>query len=149
MLSILALLISSLLFLLEHKDVFLNGNRSCSGMVGVAQGTHTSWLSGSARTWNPEAADAVCQQLNCGTATSFGSILNQRMKKEIWNVAYDCSKNKTSLFACDNTSMPSDHRKTVAMVTCSGMLSSSVHLLASLRCCLFLLLWFPQQEASR
>lgn len=126
MLSILTLLISSLLFLLEHKDVFLNGNRSCSGMVGVVQGANTSWLSGSAQTWNPEAADAVCQQLNCGTATTFSSIPNQQMKKKIWNVAYNCSKNKTSLFTCDNTSMPSDHRKTVAMVTCSGNENTSI-----------------------
>lgn len=94
-------------------------------MVGVAQGTHTSWLSGSAQTWNPEAADAVCQQLNCGTATSFASILNQKNEK-IWNVAYNCSKNKTSLFTCDNTSMPSDHENTVANVTCSGNENTSI-----------------------
>lgn len=126
MLSILTLLISSLLFLLEHKDVFLSGSRSCSGMVGVAQGTHTSLLSGSAQTWNPEAADVVCQQLNCGTATNFSSVLYRQMKMEIWNVAYSCSKNKTSLFACDKTSVPSDHNETVAMVTCSGNENASI-----------------------
>lgn len=95
-------------------------------MVGVVQRTNTSWLSGSAQTWNLEAANAVCQQLNCGTATNFSSILYQQMNKEIWNVAYKCSKNKTSLFTCDNTSMPSDHRETVATVTCSGNENTSI-----------------------
>lgn len=112
--------------LLEHRDVFLHGNRFCSGMVGIAHGTQTHWLSGWAQTWTPESANAVCQQMNCGPARNFSSIPGEGMKKDIWNVAYSCSKNITSLFNCENTSVPSEHRNTVATVTCSGNVTTSL-----------------------
>lgn len=123
--SIPTLLISLLLFLLEDKDVFLNGNDSCSGRVGIAAGAQTYWLSGSAKTWKPESANAVCQQVNCGAARNFSAIPSRKMKN-IWNGAYSCSTNTSYLFDCQNTSVPSDHRNTVAMVTCSGNVTQSL-----------------------
>lgn len=116
--SILTLLIHLLLFPLGHKDVFLNGTVSCSGMVGIDSGTKTYWLSGSTETWNRESANAVCQQMNCGTARNMDIIPSEQMTNDIWNVTYKCSNNTTSLFDCKKTNVK--QRKTVATVTCSG-----------------------------
>lgn len=121
--SILTLLIHLLLFPLEHKDIFLNGNYSCSGMVGIVRGAKKYWLSGSTETWNRESANAVCQQMNCGTARNVSAIPSEQIKKDIGNVTCCCSNNTTSLFDCEKTSEPSEPTNsnvTVAMVTCSG-----------------------------
>lgn len=161
--SILTLLIYLLLFPSEHKDVFLNGNDSCSGMVGIDSGTKTYWLSGSNETWNRESANAVCQQMNCGTARNVSAIPSEQMKKDIWNVTYSCSNNTTSLFDCEKTSVPSKQRNTVATVTCSGKVTKSLQTHTAGFCgCLLspsissqvwdvvssFLLWCPQQKAS-
>lgn len=117
---ILMLFVFLFLFLLEHKDVFLNGPDSCTGIVGIEHGIKTYWLSGSHKTWNKESANTVCQQINCGTVKNFSAIPSDNMKKDICNVSYSCSNNSSSLFKCENTILPSDHRNTVATVTCSG-----------------------------
>lgn len=108
-------------FLLEHKDVFLSGNDSCTGIVGIEHGTKTYWLSGSRDTWNKEAANAVCQQMNCGRAINFSSFPIDSMKNDVYTVSYNCF-NMTSLLKCENTTLPSNQRRTVATVTCSGKL---------------------------
>lgn len=109
-------------FPLEHKDVFLSGNDSCTGIVGIEHGTKTNWLSGSPNTWNKEAANAVCQQTNCGRAINFSSISIDSLENDVYNVLYSCF-NITSLFKCENTTLPSNHERTVATVTCSGKLT--------------------------
>lgn len=112
---ILILFIMLFPFPLEHKDVFLSGNDSCTGIVGIEHGTKTYWLSGSRNTWNNETANAVCQQMNCGRAINFSSFSIDSMKNDVYNVSYNCF-NITSLL---NTTLPTNHR-TVATVTCSG-----------------------------
>lgn len=114
-------------FPLEHKDVFLSGNDSCNGIVGIEHGTKTYWLSGSHNTWNKEAANAVCQQMNCGRAINFSSFPTDSMKNYVINVSYNCF-NITSLFKCENITMPSNHISTVATVTCSGKLMQHLEL---------------------
>lgn len=107
-------------FPLEHKDVFLSGNDSCTGIVGIEHGSKTYWLSGSPNTWNNEAANAVCQQMNCGRAMNFSSFPVDSTKKDVYKLSYNCF-NITPLFKCENTTLPSNF--TVATVTCSGKLT--------------------------
>lgn len=114
-------------FPLDHKDFFLSGNDSCNGIVGIEHGTKTHWLSGSRNMWNEEAANAVCQQMNCGKAINFSSFPTDSMKNDVYNVSYYCF-NITSLFKCENTTLPSNHRRTVATVTCSGKLMQHLEL---------------------
>lgn len=110
------------LSLSEHKVVFLMGSKgeSCSGMVGIAKGNETYWLSGSNETWNEDSANAVCRQMLCGEAKSFKSSLSTDMRKDVWKESYSCSSNSKSLFACNKTTQPSDHYNTIATVNCSG-----------------------------
>lgn len=161
--STLIIFVSLLLFLLEQKYVFLNGNHSCSGIVGIEQGAKTYWLSGSGETWDKQSADTVCQQANCGIARNFSTIPSRRMRKDISNVTYKCYTNTTSLFQCENTGRPSDHRNTLATVTCTGKVTKyhDTHTFAYCRCFIscpilvttlnrsFFLLWLPSQNASR
>ncbi|XP_054465198.1 scavenger receptor cysteine-rich type 1 protein M130 isoform X1 [Anoplopoma fimbria] len=104
-----------------HKVVFLKANKSCSGMVGLQYGIQIYWLSGSNRTWNQESANTVCQQNNCGNASSYNSIRNTNMNYSIWPESYNCLSSPKSLFDCENTPTPtSDHNDTIATVNCSG-----------------------------
>ncbi|XP_060912936.1 scavenger receptor cysteine-rich type 1 protein M160 [Labrus mixtus] len=103
----------------KHSVVFLDGKNSCSGMVGIEQGTKTFWLSGSNETWTPEVADTVCRQMHCGEALNFNSTSNADEKKEFWNETYSCSSNSTSLFECQKTAPPLTHTD-IATVTCKG-----------------------------
>ncbi|XP_056279477.1 scavenger receptor cysteine-rich type 1 protein M130 [Pseudoliparis swirei] len=105
----------------EHTVVFLKGNQSCSGMVGIERGSKTYWLSGSNGTWNQESADAVCRQLHCGKAQQRSFIPRGDMTKPLWNESYRCSPNSESLFHCERSKAPpSNHTQTIATVTCSG-----------------------------
>ncbi|TNN33031.1 Antigen WC1.1 [Liparis tanakae] len=105
----------------EHTVVFLKGNRSCSGLVGIEQGSKTYWLSGSNGTWNQESADAVCRQMHCGKAQQRSFIPRRNTPKPLWNESYRCSPNSESLFHCERSKAPpSNHTQTIATVTCSG-----------------------------
>ncbi|XP_028439401.1 scavenger receptor cysteine-rich type 1 protein M130 [Perca flavescens] len=104
----------------EHKVVFLKGDSSCSGMVGIEHGTKTYWLSGSNETWDQNSADTVCRQMHCGSALNHTSIPSADLMKDVWNVSYSCSSNSTSLLDCENTTLPSNHSDTIATVACSG-----------------------------
>ncbi|KAI3357098.1 hypothetical protein L3Q82_015566 [Scortum barcoo] len=107
----------------EHKVLFLEEVRgeSCSGTVGIEKGNKIYWLSGSTETWNQESANAVCQQMLCGKAKSFGSTPSADEMKDIWQESYNCLPNSTSLFACEkNTPQPPDHINTTATVKCTG-----------------------------
>nr|XP_046253178.1 scavenger receptor cysteine-rich type 1 protein M160 [Scatophagus argus] len=104
---------------LDHKVVFLNGNNSCSGTVGIEHMQKTYWLSGSNETWNQESANTVCQQMHCGEASNYTSI-QQDDKETTWRESYKCSSKTTSLFECENMTQPPDHNDTIASVTCTG-----------------------------
>ncbi|XP_044065919.1 scavenger receptor cysteine-rich type 1 protein M160-like [Siniperca chuatsi] len=104
----------------DHNMVFLKGNDSCSGMVGVAHGIKTYWLSGSNETWNQESANAVCRQMQCGKASAHNFISKADMPEDVWTESYNCLSNSTSLFECEKTTLPSNHSDTIATVKCSG-----------------------------
>ncbi|XP_035863944.1 scavenger receptor cysteine-rich type 1 protein M160-like [Sander lucioperca] len=104
----------------EHKVVFLKGDNSCSGLVGIEHGPKTYWLSGSNETWDQNSANTVCRQMHCGNASNHISISRPDLMKDVWNVSYSCLSNSTSLLDCENTTPPSNHGDTIATVTCSG-----------------------------
>ncbi|XP_047187233.1 scavenger receptor cysteine-rich type 1 protein M160 isoform X3 [Scophthalmus maximus] len=105
----------------EHKVVFLKGDDSCSGTVGIEHGDHTYWLSGSNGTWDQDTANAVCQQKHCGKASAFSaSVLDNDTKIDVWDKSYNCSSDTKSLFECDTQTQSSDHNDTIATVNCSG-----------------------------
>ncbi|KAM3616980.1 uncharacterized protein V6R79_000555 [Siganus canaliculatus] len=101
----------------NHKVLFLSS--SCSGKVGIQSGKKTYWLSGSEETWNNMSANAVCQQMHCGTAREFHAITNTT-DMMVWKRSYNCSSDSTSLFDCLITKTPSDYNQTIAYVSCSG-----------------------------
>ncbi|XP_069564442.1 scavenger receptor cysteine-rich type 1 protein M130 [Brachyistius frenatus] len=94
----------------EHKVVFLSG--ACRGEVGIEHGTNTSWLSGSIKTWNQEAANEVCRLMHCGEASSFTSKRPTDAMKDV------CSPSGKSVSECDKVTNTSDGDR-VAHVTCS------------------------------
>uniref|UniRef100_UPI0037E72D19 scavenger receptor cysteine-rich type 1 protein M130 n=1 Tax=Semicossyphus pulcher TaxID=241346 RepID=UPI0037E72D19 len=104
----------------EHKVVFLDGNESCSGEVGIEHGNKKFWLYGNNETWNQELANKVCQQMNCEDASSFTSTSNADGKKEVWGVTYNCSSSSSSLFECQKTTLPLNHSDSIATVVCKG-----------------------------
>ncbi|XP_070825415.1 scavenger receptor cysteine-rich type 1 protein M130 [Chaetodon trifascialis] len=105
----------------DHKVVFVvGGNSSCSGRVGIQHGSKTYWLSGSSETWNQDAATTVCRQMQCQEASNHTSSSSADMINDVWDQAYRCSSPTTSLFECENTTLPSDYNDTIATVTCSG-----------------------------
>ncbi|XP_026189180.1 scavenger receptor cysteine-rich type 1 protein M130 [Mastacembelus armatus] len=103
-----------------HKVVFLTGNDSCSGMVGIEHGTQSYWLSGSNETWNKESANVVCQQLHCGKLVSFTFESADKGQNAVWDQSYNCSSNDKSLFDCETTTASSYHNSSIATVKCSG-----------------------------
>lgn len=107
------------LFLSDHILVFLIGNNSCSGLVGIKHNNIVYRLSGSKKTWNKQAADTVCQHVHCGVATKFSSSASNG--DDVWDQSYNCSSNTTSLLKCENVTLPPDHKDVVATVTCSGI----------------------------
>ncbi|XP_041655928.1 scavenger receptor cysteine-rich type 1 protein M130 isoform X1 [Cheilinus undulatus] len=104
----------------KHRMVFLDSNNSCSGLVGIEQGTETSYLSGSNNTWTQNVADTVCREMSCGGVSSRDYTSNADEKKKVWDKAYDCSANSSSLFKCNSTTPSSDHNSSIATVTCKG-----------------------------
>lgn len=101
--------------------VFLEGQDSCSGMVGIKQSDKTYWLSGSNSTWNQESADAVCRQMHCGSASNYSFVQSAKDKNSVWKESYSCAPNTTSLFKCDKAqTLPADHNDNTATVECSG-----------------------------
>ncbi|XP_012991778.2 scavenger receptor cysteine-rich type 1 protein M160 [Esox lucius] len=100
-----------------HKLVFLMGNSSCSGTVGIEQNEKGYWLSND--TWHHETATVVCKQMHCGNATK-AAFVNVDTAEEIlnrWNHSYDCSSTEKSLFECKESSSAG---KSMAYVECSG-----------------------------
>ncbi|KAG7239878.1 hypothetical protein INR49_030612 [Caranx melampygus] len=115
----------------KHIVVFLKGDAStpCSGMVGIEHDGNTKWLSGSNKTWNQEAANAVCQQRKCGVASSFNvstDTATADMRANVWDKSYNCSENSKSLFNCTTTTPPSDHNNTIATVNCTGTVTFEI-----------------------
>lgn len=98
--------------------MFLKGETSCSGKVGIEQGDVTFWLSGNETTWNQEAANTVCRQMHCGNASDFGS--SPSVDDNIWPESYVCWSNSTSLLDCRTGPQPLGYNHSVASVTCSG-----------------------------
>ncbi|XP_034027370.1 scavenger receptor cysteine-rich type 1 protein M160 [Thalassophryne amazonica] len=104
----------------QHMVVFLKGNASCSGKVGIKHGQNIYWLSGSNNMWNQKAADAVCRQMQCGKAIGFNNISTVDMTNDVWKKAYDCKENTSSLFDCvKDDDPPSSYNDSIATVTCS------------------------------
>lgn len=112
----------------DHMVVFLNGSTSCSGLVGIEQGSKTYWLSGSKETWTNDTASLVCRQKQCGALKDFGFVSNADMKKDVWEKSLKCSTEHKSLFECEENKTASDHKATIARVTCSGNVRHCLHL---------------------
>ncbi|XP_054869240.1 LOW QUALITY PROTEIN: scavenger receptor cysteine-rich type 1 protein M130 [Amphiprion ocellaris] len=112
----------------DHKALFLSG--SCSGEVGIKNGSKTFWLSDV--DWNQDVANTVCQQMHCGNAVPNTNSTSRADEMEVWSLSYNCSRNETSLFECANTTIPSDvnQNASIASVTCSG----EIHLKLTKRC---------------
>ncbi|XP_056897293.1 scavenger receptor cysteine-rich type 1 protein M160 [Takifugu flavidus] len=109
----------------DHYDVFLSGNDSCTGTVMINHGTKIHRLSGSRNTWNKEAANDVCQRVNCGRAINFSSSPIDSVNNDVSIVSYNCL-NSTSLLKCKNTTLPSNDTRTVATVTCSERITANL-----------------------
>lgn len=88
----------------------------------IDHGTKIHRLSGSRNTWNEEAANDVCQQVNCGRAINFSSSPIDSVNNDVSIVSYNCL-NSTSLLKCKNTTLPSNDTRTAATLTCSGKLT--------------------------
>lgn len=109
--------------------VFLAGEDSCSGKVGIEQRGKTYWLSGSGSTWNQESANAVCRQMHCGSASNYSllSVQSAEERNSVWNKSYICAPNTTFLFECDTAkTLPDDHKSNIATVNCSGKICKHV-----------------------
>ncbi|XP_070765856.1 scavenger receptor cysteine-rich type 1 protein M130 [Enoplosus armatus] len=104
----------------KHKVVFLKGNSSCSGMVGIEHDNKNYWLSGSKETWDRDSANTVCRQMQCGEASLLDSVPSADMIQDVWRTSYNCSSNTTSLFDCEKNTLLSGNNGTIASVTCSG-----------------------------
>lgn len=100
--------------------VFLHGRDSCSGMVGIEQGSKTYWLSGSNETWNQDTANIVCQQKHCGEVSNFTFIPNVDKNKDVWDKSLKCSSLSKSLLECERKTPSPGYNDTIASVTCSG-----------------------------
>lgn len=112
-----------------HEVVFLDGEDSCSGRVGIEKSNKNYWLSGSNSTWNQESADAVCRQMHCGSASNYSLVPVQSTeeKNSFWNKSYRCAPNTTSLFKCEKeSSLPADHKNETATVNCSGKIRKHI-----------------------
>ncbi|XP_029579848.1 scavenger receptor cysteine-rich type 1 protein M130 [Salmo trutta] len=99
----------------EHAVVFVMGD--CSGKVGIEQAGKNYWLSGSNATFDRQTAMVVCQQLDCGDATSF-TFESTSGTTDLWKYTYNCLERKNSLFDCEQSERLSNH-STVSVV-CSG-----------------------------
>ncbi|XP_071396371.1 scavenger receptor cysteine-rich type 1 protein M160 [Centroberyx affinis] len=104
----------------EHKVVFLKGDRSCSGRVGIEYAGKNYWLSGSSETWSFPAASVVCRQMHCGNAINYTSApLRTGMKNGVWHESYNCSSEAKSLTDCPKYNGTASN-DSIAVVTCSG-----------------------------
>lgn len=101
--------------------VFLHGNDSCSGMVGIEQGTETYWLSGSNDTWNRDTANEVCQHMNCGTVSNF--TFNRNTGMNVWDKSFHC----LSKSECKQKTPSPGYNNTIATVKCSGNVRPFLH----------------------
>ncbi|XP_024240911.1 scavenger receptor cysteine-rich type 1 protein M130 [Oncorhynchus tshawytscha] len=99
----------------EHAVVFLTGD--CSGKVGIEQAGKTYWLSGSNATFDRQTAMVVCQQMDCGDATSF-TFESSSGTTDLWKYSYNCLEGKKSLFDCERSKHLSNH--SIVSVVCSG-----------------------------
>ncbi|XP_034551085.1 scavenger receptor cysteine-rich type 1 protein M160 [Notolabrus celidotus] len=104
---------------MEHKVIFLEGEKSCSGMVGVEHDDKTYWLSGSNKTWNEDLARTVCGQMNCGQVLNY-TVSPSGLEKDVWPESYNCKANSKSVFGCEKMARPSNHNQTIATVKCTG-----------------------------
>ncbi|XP_055788854.1 antigen WC1.1 [Salvelinus fontinalis] len=100
----------------EHAVVFLMGD--CSGKVGIEQAGKTYWLSGSNATFDHQTAMVVCQQMDCGNATSF-TFESTSGTTDLWKYSYNCLEREESLFDCEQSERLSNHSIVVSVV-CSG-----------------------------
>lgn len=109
----------------ENKVLFLEGNKSCSGLVGIEHGEKSYWLSGSEEMWNKTLADKVCEQMHCGEALNISRSPSEG--KPIWNWTLSCSPDQKSIFDCNKTEIhPSHHNQTIAYVKCKGSITVSL-----------------------
>ncbi|KAJ8016568.1 hypothetical protein DPEC_G00008590 [Dallia pectoralis] len=108
---------NQMLVCLEHKVMFLMGNSSCSGTVGIAQNSQSYWLSND--TWHHTTATVVCQQMHCGNATKATSVPvdSASAKMSWWTKSYNCSSTEKSLFECEQSNSTG---QSMAYVECSG-----------------------------
>ncbi|KAM4610649.1 scavenger receptor cysteine-rich type 1 protein M160 [Polymixia lowei] len=108
----------------KHKVVFLKGEKSCSGYVGIEKEGKDYWLTGSEESWNQYAANAVCRQMHCGDASNFTSALRSVVKEDgmdmdVWEESYSCSSTEASLFKCPKTRRTPPKNDSIAFVSCS------------------------------
>uniref|UniRef100_A0A8C3JHD9 SRCR domain-containing protein n=1 Tax=Calidris pygmaea TaxID=425635 RepID=A0A8C3JHD9_9CHAR len=99
-----------------------NGSATCSGRVELLHGG--TWGTLCDYLWDLPAANALCQQLDCGVAlqipgdtSSFG-----KGNGSVWNGTFSCKKNDSSLGACPVTVLRDDECPAGkdARVICSG-----------------------------
>ncbi|XP_041712992.1 antigen WC1.1 isoform X1 [Coregonus clupeaformis] len=106
----------------ERWVVFLMGDSACSGKVGIERAGKSYWLSGSNDTWDRQTATVVCQQMDCGNATSINfestSVVNASGTTDLWKYSYKCLPTNKSLFGCERSERLSNH--SIASVVCSG-----------------------------
>ncbi|NXN92367.1 SRCRM protein, partial [Rhinopomastus cyanomelas] len=98
-----------------------NGSTTCSGRVELLHGG--TWGTLCDYLWDLPAANALCQQLNCGVALLIpGAQSFGKMNGSVWNGTFSCKKNDSHLRDCPVTVMGHDECPTGkdARVVCSG-----------------------------
>lgn len=111
----------------DHRDVFLKGDTSCSGLVSIKHSGVIYWLAGSNTSWTGDTAAVVCRQLHCGDVGNVRSVpVSEVPDQPMWREMYRClSSDGESLFDCNSSVVQSNH-SSVAHVTCSGHRSVSL-----------------------
>ncbi|XP_063210190.1 antigen WC1.1-like [Chroicocephalus ridibundus] len=98
-----------------------NGSTTCSGRVELLHGG--TWGTLCDYLWDLPAANALCQQLDCGVALLIpGGQSFRKGNGSVWNGTFSCKKNGSSLGACPVSVLPQDECPAGkdARVICSG-----------------------------
>ncbi|KAK5621494.1 hypothetical protein CRENBAI_003996 [Crenichthys baileyi] len=106
----------------NHKVIFLEESKPCSGTVGIEYRDKTHWLSGSNQTWNQNVANMICQELHCGNASNFSSKPFKKQTSFLVE-SRNCSSSNKYLLQCDTEHQEPDNNQTLAYVDCEGSIT--------------------------
>ncbi|XP_010121835.1 PREDICTED: scavenger receptor cysteine-rich type 1 protein M130-like, partial [Chlamydotis macqueenii] len=98
-----------------------NGSTTCSGRVELLHGG--TWGTLCDYLWDLPAANALCQQLNCGVALLIpGELSFGKGNGSVWNGTFSCKKNGSHLRDCPVSALGHDECPAGkdARVVCSG-----------------------------